>query len=371
VAADILVIGAGVTGALVAERLSERWQVVIVDRRGPAMGSTAASTALVAYEIDTPLTELSRIIGADRAVRAWRRVYAAVRALASRTRALQIECGFAPRPSLYLAGTVLDGDGVAAEAQARRAAGLPAEFLTHRQLREALAIDRAAALRTEADFVVDPRQFTAGYLCAAARRGARVFAPAEASDIAEANGQLLVATRAGPTIAARHVIYCTGYELPAILAGRGHRRVSTYALATRPQHRAHPGLSCLITEASDPYLYLRDGPDHRLICGGEDEPVADPAARDELLPDKIAAIEEKLARLLPGIDPTPEFAWAGTFGDSETGLPSIGFVPGRPNVMAVLGFGGNGMVYAEIAAEIVATTLSGGTDPDADLYATL
>jgi glycine/D-amino acid oxidase-like deaminating enzyme len=59
---DVLVIGAGITGSVIAEFLSERHRVVVVDRRDPAKGSTVASTALVEYEIDTPLTHLSRAI---------------------------------------------------------------------------------------------------------------------------------------------------------------------------------------------------------------------------------------------------------------------------------------------------------------------
>lgn len=44
-------------------------------------------------------------------------------------------------------------------------------------------------------------------------------------------------------------------------------------------------------------------------------------------------------------------------------------MPGLPNCHAVLGFGGNGVTYARIAADIVAGALSGRPDPDADLYA--
>jgi glycine/D-amino acid oxidase-like deaminating enzyme len=107
------------------------------------------------------------------------------------------------------------------------------------------------------------------------------------------------------------------------------------------------------------------------VCGGEDEEVSDAAARDALLPAKVEAIRHKLGRLLPGIDTEPEFAWAGTFGESRTGLPWIGPAPGMPNCHAVVGFGGNGMVYAEIAAGIIAAALAGRVDPDADLYARL
>ena len=53
---DVLIVGAGITGAMIGETLAEAGlAVVVVDRRVPATGSTIASTALVQYEIDTPL----------------------------------------------------------------------------------------------------------------------------------------------------------------------------------------------------------------------------------------------------------------------------------------------------------------------------
>ena len=61
---DVLVVGAGITGAAVADALSvEGIEVAVIDKRGLALGSTMASTALVQYEIDTPLTKLCRKIG--------------------------------------------------------------------------------------------------------------------------------------------------------------------------------------------------------------------------------------------------------------------------------------------------------------------
>ena len=80
--ADVLIVGGGITGAMIAETLTEAgFDTVVVDRRAPARGSTIASTALVQYEIDTPLFELTRKIGKDDAVRAWRRSRLAVTSL--------------------------------------------------------------------------------------------------------------------------------------------------------------------------------------------------------------------------------------------------------------------------------------------------
>ena len=71
---DVLLIGAGITGAMIADALDlSGFKVAIADKRGVAKGSTTASTALVQFEIDTPLTKLTRKIGKADAVRAWRR----------------------------------------------------------------------------------------------------------------------------------------------------------------------------------------------------------------------------------------------------------------------------------------------------------
>ena len=83
---------------------------------------------------------------------------------------------------------------------------------------------------------------------------------------------------------------------------------------------------------------------------------------------KAAAIARKLGRLFPTLDTTPEYAWAGSFGTTGTGLPLIGKVPGHNRIWAVLGFGGNGITYSRIAADIIGAALSGRTDPDAGLY---
>ena len=54
--------------------LADGQGVTVVDRRGPLMGSTPASTALLFFEIDIPLIYLKRKLGARRAERAWAQI---------------------------------------------------------------------------------------------------------------------------------------------------------------------------------------------------------------------------------------------------------------------------------------------------------
>ena len=66
--ADIVVIGAGITGALTAWYLCNAgFNITVVDKRHVSMGSTSACTGLLQFELDTPLHELLKKVGASNA----------------------------------------------------------------------------------------------------------------------------------------------------------------------------------------------------------------------------------------------------------------------------------------------------------------
>jgi len=367
---DVLIIGMGISGAMMAEALTaDGRSVICIDRRGPLKGSTAATTALVQFEIDQPLSMLSKMIGRARAEQAWRRSRLAVSNLAGRIEDLAIDCRPRRSQSLYLAGTMLGPSELRDEAEARRQAGIAASYLTPRPLAETFGIDRDGAILSHDNIALDPRKLTAGLLLTALARKARLYAPVEATAIKDSTDEVVVATKDGPTITARHVVLATGYELVDIVPAAAHQIISTWAIATRPQPRKlWPG-AAFIWEASDPYLYVRATADGRVICGGEDEDFVDETRRDELIADKAARIAEKLGLVFPQLDVRPEFAWTGSFGTTTTGLPYIGAIPRHPRIHAVMGYGGNGITFSRIASEIVSASIKGMTDADAELFA--
>src|SRR5882757_2585846 len=69
---DVAIMGAGISAALTAWYLRKSGlKVAVFDRRHVGMGSTAASTAFLQYEIDTPLTRLSQLVGEQSAVKSY------------------------------------------------------------------------------------------------------------------------------------------------------------------------------------------------------------------------------------------------------------------------------------------------------------
>mgnify|MGYP000597033285 CR=1 FL=1 len=367
---DVAVVGAGVSGALVTDALLRAGKsVVVLDRRGAVKGSTPASTALLQFEIDQPLIHLTRKLGRERAVRAYWRSATAVDFLRGRIADLGLRCSFRERQTVYLPGNVLNVTELKRETAARAAVGLRSRFIGADELRALTGIERPGAILSTGAGELDPAALVAGVWRSALSRGARIHAPTEVLDIEPGRAHVTLTTADGHAVRASHVVFATGYELVKLIKPRGYQVSSTWALTTVPQPGRLWPSRCLIWEAADPYLYLRTTLDGRVIAGGEDEAFASEVKRDALLPKKILAIRRKLARLLPAIDTTPSFSWAGCFGASATGLPAIGAIPGAPRCFAVLGYGGNGITFSAIAAQVIQRAILGLPDPDADLFA--
>ena len=147
-------------------------------------------------------------------------------------------------------------------------------------------------------------------------------------------------------ITAGKVVAATDYDALFDIPKHKYKLISTWALATAKQAKGVIWPSrALICEASSPHLYFRTTKDRSIIAGEEDETFLNAKHRDKLIGEKAKLVLAKLKMILPNIDGKAEFRWAGTFAASPTGLPCIGPVPGRANVFAILGAGGNGITF--------------------------
>ncbi|WP_350340223.1 FAD-binding oxidoreductase [Paraflavitalea speifideaquila] len=86
------------------------------------------------------------------------------------------------------------------------------------------------------------------------------------------------------------------------------------------------------------------------------------------MPRKTKQLETSFARLFPQIPFRTDFAWAGTFASTRDGLPYIGHIPERPHTWFALGFGGNGITFSLIAAQIISDLLSGKNNTNSKLF---
>ena len=360
VTCDVAVIGAGITGALAAEHLTSLgYTVAILDRETPGLGSTAASTALLQWEIDCSLRDLTAAYGFERAAAAFRRSYEAAEGLQNLVRSLRIDCAMRPRASLYLSADDVGATELQAEHRLRDRAGLPGGFLDHRALLAAFNIEREAALLSSGSAEADPLCLALCLLQVAVNRGAQLF-EAQAEEFHNDGRRVVVTTGSRHVVVASHVLLATGYAMPGIVKSDLHSTASTWAMATPPQpDRLWPD-GVLIWEASRQYHYARTTVAGRIIIGGEDEDdITEPDWRDALIPAKTAALRRALQDLWPRATDTTDHAWSGAFGKTVDGLPLIGALPANPRIFAAYGYGGNGITFSFLASRMIAAMLRG------------
>jgi glycine/D-amino acid oxidase-like deaminating enzyme len=124
----------------------------------------------------------------------------------------------------------------------------------------------------------------------------------------------------------------------------------------------------MIWNTADPYLYMRQTSDQRILIGGRDEPFVNAKKREALIVQKSKQLENDFKKLFPDHPFAAEFRWTGTFGTTKDGLPYIGADKNRNNVFYALGFGGNGITFSLIAAQILSDHFRGRKNKDAWIF---
>lgn len=353
---DVAVLGGGITGALIADELAGHgFDVAILEQRDVGWGSTAASTALLQYEIDTHLVDLARRHGEADAALAYRACADAIdqlHALASAWR----DVGFARNDSLYYASRRRDVRALEREHAARRKHGLEVELLSSDRIRADYGFDAPAALLSRQAARVDPYRLTHRLLQRLRKRGASIFDRTRVARIAATSRGASLHTDTGFTVRARHVVVAAGYASQHWLERPVARNRSSYALITDPMPEAQLGFlgDTLLWETARPYLYARSTSDRRLLLGGEDDAVDVPARRDARVQKKARTLLKRLHALFPALQVTPAFSWAGTFAETEDGLPFFGPHPQwGPHVHFAMAYGGNGITYSMLGAGLL------------------
>ncbi len=353
---DVAVLGGGITGALIADELAQHgFDVAVLEQRDVGWGSTAASTALLQYEIDTHLVDLAKRHGEVDAALAYRACAEAIDLL-QQTASAWRDAGFARNRSLYYASHRRDVRALEEEQAARRRHGLDVELLSSARIRDDYGFDAPAALLSTQAARVDPYRLTYRLLQRLQKQGASVFDRTRVEEIANTTRGVTLRTDTGLTVRAGHLVVAAGYASQHWLKKSVARNRSSYAVISDPLPEAALGFlaDTLLWETARPYLYARTTSDHRLLLGGEDDSVDIPARRDARVEKKARVLLKRLKDLFPELALTPAFSWAGTFAETEDGLPFFGPHPQwGPRVHFAMAYGGNGITYSMLGAGLL------------------
>ncbi|HEU4471763.1 MAG TPA: FAD-dependent oxidoreductase [Flavisolibacter sp.] len=365
---DVAIIGAGITGALVAWHLLKNGiKCTVLDKRHVAMGSTAASTSLIQYEIDQSLHRLIDLHGHSKATRCYKLCYEAIGQLQEICKATGNNDNFQKQYSLQFASYKKDVAALEIEYGLRKKLGFPVDLLGKNDLEKQFGFSAPAALLSGEAAQTDAYLLTHALLRSAQSEGAAIYDHTEIDRVSRNKKMIVLTTNEGHTVRAKKLVIACGYESGGYINKKLEDLRCTYAFASEPLQQSWVK-NCLIWETSDPYIYIRSTPDNRVIVGGKDTAYMPVRRQLAALPRKVAALQQSFQKLFPATELKPDFSWAGAFAATADGLPYIDTHPRDANIYFALGYGGNGIIFSLIAARLIASSIKGARHPDWELF---
>lgn len=368
---DVVIIGGGISGALTAYYLVKAGiDCIVVDGRTIGLGSTCASTSLLQYELDLPLSVLSTQIGSKDAEYVYKVSSRAIDTLESIASKINFN-HFDRQESLFFAAQSKDNLLLEAEFNARKNVGFDVTWLTEGEIKKQFGLNAPSAILSTQGATTEAYLLTHALLQYSQKQGLNVFDRTRVSEINYYPRSVKLKTANGCTITARNIVNATGYEVTEFIDKKIINLSSTYAIASEQfSDKVLPWKrKAMLWNTANPYLYMRMTDDHRMIIGGRDEDFHSAPKRDALIRRKTALLKKDFEKLFPGVEFLPEFSWTGVFGSTKDSLPYIGIYPKTPHTYYALGFGGNGITFSVIAAEIIRDMILGKKNKRQELFA--
>ncbi|MEP6766061.1 MAG: FAD-dependent oxidoreductase, partial [Gemmatimonadaceae bacterium] len=144
---EFVVLGGGITGAILAHRLASMGrEVVLIDKREVASGSTSATTALIQYELDIPAPQIARKLGDKTALEIHHATRRAVSDIITLSESIGEMGAVVRRPSIKIASSKRDIRALHADFTWRQQRRFAVQWLSADDLATSYGMTRPAAI---------------------------------------------------------------------------------------------------------------------------------------------------------------------------------------------------------------------------------
>ncbi|MDR1565028.1 MAG: FAD-binding oxidoreductase [Oscillospiraceae bacterium] len=361
--AQVCIIGGGITGAMAAYRFASAGVNTVLVTSHP-LGYSGTSTACpsVRYDAGESITELAKKIGIRTAIETYHICAEALDSLEKLVEELDTDVGFARRDSLVYTDSEEEADCIYDEYLLRKQNGFDVEFINRDIASNVFSFDIAAAILSKnlaAD--VDPYRLTHALASKAIEKGARIYENTRITQVDNRAGESILSSDTRHTINTQTLILTTGNECGEFIKAPTPSKTGFAAVSQRLDDFAGWPGRCSISMWSKPNITISSTPDSRIFASGLDTGVIDKQGRMygilpvRRIPErKYDELESAARYLFPQIPfAKAEYAFAGSYCETEDGLPIVGEESEYQNCYFAVCPGNNSTLYSEIAGRIL------------------
>jgi glycine/D-amino acid oxidase-like deaminating enzyme len=363
--ADVVVVGAGVTGLACARRLAEAgMDVAVVDASRIGGGASGRNGGFAVVGTELGFGEARDRLGEAAAVELHRATGAGMVALSE---AMGAPGAVRVSGSVELARSGAEEAALAVEVAAMRAAGLAVELDPARVPRPLRAWYATAAHRP-ADGEIHPTRWIGALAAAAAAAGARIHEHTPVTAVRAGSDGWEAASPAGIARAPVAVVACDGLTRTLVPELRDVTHpVRGQMLASEP---VADRVLEMPTYSDGGFMYYRQTAGGRVVVGGSrDAAMEDEFTDDERTTEIVQDAIERFLRERLGVAAPVSHRWAGVMGFSVDLLPVAGPIPERPGLFAAAGYSGVGNVQGFLCGGLIADAVLGRPHPLGAIYA--
>ncbi len=360
---DVLIIGGGMSGAMIANELTGAgFEVSVADAAAPGLASSDGNTGIVQYCSDMSLHEMIAEWGEKHAVDFYKLSLEGMDLLGAMANRVGADVGYRAGHSLFLAAKKSGIKDVEQQCRTLNKHGFPAEVITADSLRSDFGLTAHAAMRTAQDANLNPYKMVQALHTDSMEHGAKAYKNARMTSYTKRAGGFLV--RFGRLhIRANKLILAMGYARDAYPPIEdAAERNTTYSFVTEPIQGKLWGKGDMVWDDQDPYTHFRITEDKRIIAGGRDRSGARLGGEAKIRRE-TDALYAKVKAYFPDLSAAITHRWQSVFGESKDGLPFIGRDANDSDLFYAFGFGGNGTCYSAMAAKLITGFLSGKPHP--------
>lgn len=363
--ADVVIIGAGVTGLTAARRLADLGRsVVVVEALEIGQGASAMNGGQLNYGLKPSTATLTKRFGRETTRAMWDASLNAIDLAEQIITEDAFDADFRRSGAVSLGYRKNGAEGARAESRAMQEEfGFETTVIEGDQLRSVIGSDAFAyGVISTVDAAIDPAKYTFGLAAGVARRGVPIVEHCRVTGLYRSGATHFIATTKG-TIQAGDVLMATNGYTPKDLVPDVRRQVvpiGSYMVATVPLapdvlDRLLPGNSIYWTQRR--FLnYFRRSEDDRLLFGGR------PDLSPNLDLDEVArGMQTTIGALFPELaDVELSHVWGGNLAATFDLLPHLGRTAN--GIWYLVGYGGHGMTLATILGTEVGGLIGGATE---------